>query len=146
MFGAQASTSSASRRGTPCVLGISPIDSVQHVGELRSRDRDNIGRGRRPNKSAALQPLGVERHTDPVVPKNLYQRAATPAEHVEIASVRVALERLLHQQCQALHPAPHVGMAGSNPHPNPGWKRDHRAANALMTALASSAGAVAATR
>src|ERR1700730_122046 len=74
-------TVSASRRGTPRVLRISPIDAVQHVSELRSRDRDDTGSDGRP---------------DPVMPENFYQRAAAPAKHVEIAGMRVALEPLLH--------------------------------------------------
>jgi hypothetical protein len=50
--------------------------------------------GRRwPDKSAALQPLGVERHADPVVPENLDQMAALAAEHVEIAAMRIALRK-----------------------------------------------------
>ena len=44
------------------------------------------------------------------------------------------------------HPAPHVGMAGRDTHPNPGRKRDHRAASALMIADANSLGAVAPIR
>src|SRR5437016_1615535 len=60
--------------------------------------------------------------------------------------MRVALERLLHLQRQAPHPAPHVGVAGRNPHPNPGRQQDHRATSALMTADAKSLGAVAAMR
>src|SRR3974377_206648 len=51
--------------------------------------------------------------------------------------MRIALEPFLHLQCQALHSAPHVGMAGRDPHPNAGCKRNHRAANALITAAAN---------
>src|SRR5271169_379412 len=60
--------------------------------------------------------------------------------------MRVALEPLLHLERQALHPAPHVGVPSRDPHPNSSRKRDHREANALMIAVASSAGAVAAMR
>jgi hypothetical protein len=131
---------------SPCVLGISPIDSVQHVSELRRRDRNDAVRSRGPNEPAALQPLGVERHADAVMPEDLYQRAALPPKHIEIAGVRIALERLLHLQRQAVHPAPHVGMAGRDPHPNPGRQWDHRATSALTIADANSLGAVAAMR
>ena len=79
-------------------------------------------------------------------PENLYQRTVAPPENVQIAGVRVALQRLLNLQGQAPHSAPHVGMAGRNPYPNPGRKRDHRAASALMIADAKSWGAVAAMR
>src|ERR1700724_2436256 len=71
-------------RRTPCVLGISPIDAVQHVSELRRRDRNDAVRSRGPNEPAALQPLGVERHADAVMPEHLYQRAALPPKHIEI--------------------------------------------------------------
>jgi hypothetical protein len=80
------------------------------------------------------------------MPENFYQRAAASAKHVEVTSMRVALEPLLHLERQALHPAPHVRMPGRNPHPNSGRKRDHRADNALMIAVANSVGAVAAMR
>src|SRR5207253_9534732 len=98
---------------------ISPIDSVQHISELRRRDRNGAGRSRRPNKPAALQPLGVERHADTIMPKDLYQRAAASAKHIEIADVRIALQYLLHLERQTLHPTPHVVVAGRDPHSNP---------------------------
>ena len=80
--------SSASRARPPGVLRISPIDSVQHVGELRCGDRNNAaGRQCRPDEPAALQPLGIERHAEAVMPEDLYQRAAAAAEHVEIPSM-----------------------------------------------------------
>ena len=137
---------SSGRRRPPGVLGIPPIDPVQHISELRRRDRYHAGRGRWPNKPATLQPLGVKRHANAVMPENLYQRTIAPPENVQIAGVRVALQRLLNLQGQAPHSAPHVGMAGRNPYPNPGRKRDHRAASALMTADTKSWGAVAAMR
>src|ERR1700730_4856636 len=80
------------------------------------------------------------------MPQELYQRAAAPAENVEIAAVWIALEHLLHLQRQAGHPTPHVGMARRDPHPNPGRQRDHRAASALMIADTKSLGAVRAKR
>src|SRR3954468_13374543 len=52
---------------------VPPIDAVEHIGKLRRRDRyRTIGR-RRPDKPAALQPLRIERHADPVVPDDLDQ-------------------------------------------------------------------------
>jgi hypothetical protein len=45
-------------------------------------------RERRPDEPAAFQPLGVERHAKTIVPENLDQLAAFPAEHLEIAAVR----------------------------------------------------------
>src|SRR6516164_5074340 len=139
-------TSSACCHRPPRVLGISPIDPIQHVSELRRRDRNDAGCGRGPNEPAALQPLGIERHADAVMPENFDQRAALAAKHIEIAGVRITLERLLHLESQALHPTPHVGRASRDPHPNPGWQRDHRAASTLMIAHANSFGAAAAMR
>ena len=60
---------------------------------------------------AALQPLGVERHADPVVPENLYQRAAASAEHVEVATMRVAPGRRLSAPAPAAEP--HIETAGA---------------------------------
>src|SRR6478736_1549100 len=40
--------------------------------------------------------------------------------------VRIALERLLHQQRQAVEALAHVGMASRQPHLHPGRKRNHR--------------------
>ena len=94
---------SSGRRRPPGVLGIPPIDPVQHISELRRRDRYHAGRGRWPNKPATLQPLGVKRHANAVMPENLYQRTIAPPENVQIAGVRVALQRLLNLQGQAPH-------------------------------------------
>src|SRR5438045_3201046 len=44
------------------------------------------------------------------MPENLDQMAALAAEHVEIAAVRIALQRLLHLDRQAVHAAPHIGV------------------------------------
>src|SRR5437764_15249920 len=54
--------------------------------------------------------------------------------------MRIAAERLLYLQCQAVHAFPHVGPADRQPHPNTARNRDHRRASALMTAEARSAG------
>ena len=39
-----------------------------------------------------IQPLGIERHAHAVMPQHLDQIAAPPAEDVQIASVRIALQ------------------------------------------------------
>ena len=52
---------------------IPPIDSIEHVGQLRGRD-SNYAVGRRwPDEAAFLQPFGVERHAETVMPDNLDQ-------------------------------------------------------------------------
>src|SRR4029077_13427043 len=69
--------------------------------------------------------LGVERKPEAVVPEDLRQVAPAPAEDVEIAAVRVALQLLLDLKRQTLHAATHVGVARRDPHPHPARHRDH---------------------
>ena len=64
-----------------------PVNSVQHVGQLRRGDRDRPVSRRRPDETAALQPLGVERHADPVMPENLDQVTSFPSENIQITGV-----------------------------------------------------------
>ena len=88
----------------PCALRVPPVNALQHVGELRRRD-DNDAIGRRgPDELAALQPLGVERHAQSVMPKHLHEVAPAPTEHKEIAGMRIALQRLLHLQVRPFMP------------------------------------------
>jgi hypothetical protein len=85
---------------------ISPIDSIEHVGELCRRN-SNHGVGRRwPDELAALKAFGIERHTQPVMPKNFDQITFGAAEDIKIARVRISLQRFLYLQSQAIHPAP----------------------------------------
>src|SRR5271156_1875323 len=81
--------------------------------------------------------VGVQRHAETVVPENLDQLAALAAEHVEVAAVRIALERLLNHKGQRVHTATHVGVAGRNPHPYPRSNRDHRRRPSASTATAA---------
>ena len=60
-------------------------------------------------------------------------------ENVQIAGMRIAPERLLDLQRQAVHAAPHVGAADRQPHPHAGRDRDHRRVSALTTAAANAA-------
>jgi hypothetical protein len=75
---------------------------------------------------AALQSLGIGRHAQPIVPKDLDQLAAFATEYVEVSAVRVAFEGLMHQHGQRVRAAAHVGVAGRNPHPDGGQNGDHR--------------------
>src|SRR5688572_1577839 len=53
--------------------------------------------------------------------------ACAPAtEHEQMPAVRIALERLLHQQRQAIKPLAHVGVTGRQPNPRAARDRDHR--------------------
>lgn len=87
---------------------IAPIDSFEHVAELRRRNHHCAVSRRWPDEPAAFQPLGVERHAEPIVPENLDQLAAFPAEHVEISAVRIALEGFLHRKRRSAPTLPHA--------------------------------------
>src|ERR1700747_641055 len=67
----QSAAGSAGDLRTPGANRVSPVDPVEHVGQLRGADRDRpVGR-RGPDKAAALQSLGVKRHADAVMPDDL---------------------------------------------------------------------------
>src|SRR4051812_6234277 len=97
---------------------VTPIDPVEHVGQLRRRYGNAPVRRRRPQKTALLEPLGIERHAEPVVPDNLDQIAAAPPKNIEVAGMRVPSKRLLDLQSQALHPATHIRPADRQPDPD----------------------------
>src|ERR1700694_3227790 len=71
---------------------------------------------------------------------------AFAAENIKIAGMRIALQPLLDLQRQAIHAAPHVGVADCQPHPNSRGNRDHRPDNALTTAAANPVGIEAGMR
>src|SRR5271169_494035 len=81
---------SPSAFGPPPQLRIPPVDPFQHVSHLRRRDRHDAPLRRRPDELSPVEPLGVERQPDAVVPEDLHQIAPPPAEEVEIAAVRIA--------------------------------------------------------
>src|SRR5690348_4020194 len=68
---------SASTFRSERVLRVPPIDPVEHIGQLRRRNRNHPFYWRRPDELPALKPLGVERHPQPVVPDN-FNQVATP--------------------------------------------------------------------
>src|SRR5438105_12471400 len=80
------------------------------------------------------------------MPENLDQVTAFATENIEIAGMRIALQPLLDLQRQAVHAAPHVGVANRQPHPHPGGNRDHRPDSALTTAAANPVGIEAGMR
>src|SRR5204863_4248642 len=59
---------------------VSPINPVEHVGKLRGRYREHTAARRWPDEAAILQPLGVERHAQTVMPKNLGEEALDEVE------------------------------------------------------------------
>ncbi len=84
--------------------------------------------GLRPDEPAPLQPLGIQRHAEPVVPKDLHQIAAAAPEHVEVT------RRADHAPAPAAPAAPGRSCRDAcrcprrQPHPHAGGDRDHRAA------------------
>src|ERR1700731_4425012 len=97
---------------------VPPIDPVEHVGQLRRRDSNHaIGR-RWPDEAALLQPFGVQRHAETVMPKNLDQVTSATSKDVEIAGMRIA---------------PHIGSADRQPDPYARGNRDHRRSSTSST-------------
>src|SRR5712675_946262 len=112
---------------------IPPIDSVEHVGQLRGRDSNYAVRRRWPDEAASLQPFGVERHAETVMPDNLDQIATGASEDVKVARVRIAPQCLLDLQSQAIHASPHVRSSDREPHPHTRGNRDHRRSSTSST-------------
>src|SRR5580704_1656869 len=123
--------SSARGLRPPGVLRQTPVDPFEQIAELRRRDRHRPVRGfarngRWPDEASALQPLGEKAHPLAVVPQDLEQATAPPAEHEQMAVVGIALEGLLHQHRQAIEAFAHVGVPGRQPHLRAARNRDHR--------------------
>src|SRR3954454_6407712 len=118
---------------TKAVNGIAPIDSVKHVSQLRGRDGNHAIARRRPDEAAFLQPFGVKRHAETVMPKDLDQVASDASEDVKIAAMRIASQRFLNLQRQAVHAAPHVGSPNRKPYPHARGKRNHRRSRTSST-------------
>jgi hypothetical protein len=70
------------------------------------------------------------------MPDDLEQVTSGASKDLTIAGMRVAAQRLLHLQRQAVHTTPPVGVADRQPHPHPARNRDHRRARAATTAAA----------
>src|SRR3954470_3813586 len=116
--------SQASSRATrpEGVARVPPIDPVQHIAELSGRNAHHSIARRWPQEAALFKTLGIERHADAVVPKDLDQVTAGATEHVEIARVWIPAKRLLHLQRQAVHAAPHIGPPDRQPNPHTRWE------------------------
>src|SRR5690349_11441817 len=70
------------------------------------------------DEPATFQTLGVQRHAQTIMPKNLQQVAALAAEHVEIAGMRIPMQCLLNLQGEAVHATPHVRRTRRQPDPH----------------------------
>ncbi len=69
---------------------------------------------------------------------DLHQVAARAPKDVEIARVRVALQRLLHLEGETVHAAPHVGVSHRQPHPDRRRDRGQRRTAAMTRRNATS--------
>ena len=78
------------------------------------------------DEPAALQPFGVERHPQTVMPKNFQQVTAFPAEDVKIANMWIPVQRFLNLQCKTVHSTAHVSCPSGQPDTNTGWRDNHR--------------------
>src|SRR5262245_62138660 len=100
---------------SPRVLWRTPIDSSKEIAELCRTDRHDTVRRRRPQKTSALKTLREQTLPLSIVPQALDEITAPATKHEQVPVVRIALERLLNQQCQALVALPHIGVAGRQP-------------------------------
>jgi len=80
------------------------------------------------------------------MPENLRQIAAAPPENVQVASVWITLKPLLNLKREALHAAPHVGVACRDPDPDAAWDRNHRRPRNVATIKSAHADALMLTR
>src|SRR5258708_19790904 len=79
------------------------------------------------------------------MPENLDQPTAAATEDKQMATVRIALECLLHQQRQAIKTLAHVGMPARQPNPRASRDRDHRRRLLFASVLISAHTAQAST-
>src|SRR5215213_7630973 len=121
---------SASRLRSPRVLRQTPIDAFQQIAQLRRREcHCSIGivlrERRRPHKVATLQSLRKQTHALSIVPNHFYQSATPSKKNKEMSTVRITLERLLHQKRQAVETTAHIRVAGRQPDLCAARHRDH---------------------
>ena len=60
------------------------------------------------------------------MPKNFQQVTALPAEHIQITSMWITMQRLLNLQGKTVHPATHVGRTRCQPDANTGRRDNHQ--------------------
>src|SRR6266404_4054937 len=112
---------------------IPPIDSVEHIRQLRGRDTNYAVRRRWPDEAAFLQSFGVERHAETVMPKDLDQVTSSASKDVKITCVGIAPQRFLDLQSQAIHATPHVRSSNRQPDPHTGGDWDHRRRSRMLS-------------
>src|ERR1700687_2363743 len=125
---------------------IAPIDAVEHIRQLRRRDRDHAFGRRWPDEATLLQPLGIQRHAEAVMPDDLDQIATATSEDEQIAGMGIAPQRFLDLKSQSIHAAPHIGSPDRQPDPHAGRNRDHRRSNTSSTRRSACASTAPPTR
>ena len=60
------------------------------------------------------------------MPDDFQQVATTTAEHKQMSAQWILAQHLLHLEGQTRKSAPHIGVAGRQPHPHTGGDREHR--------------------
>src|SRR5258707_9091505 len=73
----------------PRVLRIAPVDRLQQITHLRRGQPHHTAHRHRPDKTPTVQPLGVERQSNYIVPQGLDQRTAASTEHEDISGERI---------------------------------------------------------
>ncbi len=124
---------------SPGLLKVTPISHLEQVAKLCRGDADAVARRRRPHEAAPVQPLRIQRQSEPVVPQAFQEIASTPAKDVKIASEGIAPEPLLDKKRQPVHAAAHIGVASRDPYPNAGQDGDHRRSSTSRTRASASA-------
>jgi hypothetical protein len=84
----------------PGELRVTPVDPLQQIAHLTGGQRHHPAHRLRPDEASAIQPLGVERQPDPIMPDRLDQRSAATPEVKDVAGERVTAQALLHQQAK----------------------------------------------
>src|SRR5262249_61520092 len=100
-------------------------DSAKEIAELHPTHGHDPVRRRRPQKTPALKTLREQSLPLSIVPQALAEITAPATKHEPVPVVRIAPERLLNQQCQALVALPHIGVAGRQPNARAARKGDH---------------------
>jgi len=60
---------------------------IEQITHLRRAQPHHTAHRRRPDKTATVQPLRVERESNSIVPQGLDQRTAASAEHEDISEL-----------------------------------------------------------
>ena len=87
---------------------------------------------------APVQPLRIQRQSEPIVPQTFQKIATTPTKDVKIAREGIALEPSCTSSDSPFMPRRMSVWAGRDPHPDAGRDRDHRRSNTSSTRASAS--------